>query len=284
MTTFVWEELRDIALPHVFDCGQCFRWNENEDGSYTGVAGAHACRAVLSGEADNAKLTLHVSGGAREFWQDYFDLTTDYGRIKEALAVRESKLIPAMEQGYGIRILRQEFWEVLISFLLSQNNNIPRIKTCIEAISSAYGDEIGIFDGSMRYAFPSPEVLAEVPEEDLAALKLGYRSAYLVRAASRFLAEGTPRGSEAQLREALLAYHGVGPKVANCILLFGLRCLEAFPIDVWVRKIMQDLYGFDEKDTKAMQTFAEARFGEFGGIAQQYLFFYYRERDEARKR
>ncbi len=268
MNRIVIDGIKDMNLKHVFDCGQCFRWNESEDGSYVGASGEFACRARL--DEENGVLSLDASGGDEAFWRSYFDLDTDYGAIKRELAEKEPKIVVAEEAGYGIRILRQDFFEVLISFIISQNNNIPRIKKNIEAMCEKYGKRIN-FEDSAAYSFPSAKVLAEVPREELDALKLGYRSEYIIRASQKFLNEGMPKTPE-----SVLDYYGVGPKVANCIKLFGLRQLDAFPIDTWVKKIMKDMYGFSENDVKGMQDFAMDRFGANGGIAQQYLFNYYR--------
>jgi N-glycosylase/DNA lyase len=277
----VFSGLGDIELSHMFDCGQCFRWDENEDGSYTGMAGSYVCRAELLGgrersDAGEAELRLLVSGGSEEFWRNYFDLDTDYRAMKKKLADRDPKLVPAMESGYGIRILRQDFWEVLISFIVSQNNNIPRIKKCITSLARNYGRNVGEFFGEERWSFPDPDELGRATPDELADLRLGYRNTYICDAVPKFREDGVPEGSSAEMRKELLSYKGVGPKVANCILLFGLRDFAAFPIDVWVRKLMNDMYGFDEKDLKGMQSFASEHFRELGGIAQQYLFFYYR--------
>ena len=265
MIEYTFDRIKDMNLAHVFDCGQCFRWNPAEDGSYEGVAGSFYCKVKL----DEGKGILHLeaSGGSRDFWYEYFDLGTDYSSIKCSLEGCSPEICPATASGYGIRILKQDFFETLISFIVSQNNNIPRIKKCIEAICEKYGEQIA--EGI--YAFPTVEALADAKVEDLAALKLGYRSEYIVRAAQRFAEEGMPANWD-----EVLAYHGVGPKVANCISLFGLRQLDAFPIDTWVKKIMVDLYGFEESDVKGMQKFAAEHFGEHGGIAQQYLFNHYR--------
>ncbi|MDD5823421.1 MAG: DNA glycosylase [Firmicutes bacterium] len=272
MVEYRFDGIRDMNLEHVFDCGQCFRWRPTDGGKYYGVAGEYACLADLDESA--GLLSLKASGGSREFWADYFDLATDYGDIKKLLVDESPELLQSTESGYGIRILRQNFFETLISFIVSQNNNIPRIKKCIEAICERFGEEISEAEeicGLKLYAFPSVERLARAEVSELAELKLGYRSEYIVRAAQRFAEEGEPADYD-----AVLAYHGVGPKVANCIALFGLRQLDAFPIDTWVKKLMNDLYGFDEKDVKGMQKYAAERFGEYGGIAQQYLFNHYR--------
>ena len=265
MQTLVFDNIRDFDLAHSFECGQCFRWNrEKSDGAYLGIVGEYACRASLS----DSRLTLSVSGGDEAFWRNYFDLDTDYSEIKARLIEAEPRIAPAIEAGYGIRILRQDCFETLISFIISQNNNIPRIKKCIEGLCESYGH---IIEGARSlYAFPTPEALANAKPEDLAPLKLGYRDKYIIEASKRYVAEGAPSP------KTISSYLGVGPKVASCIRLFGMGCTDAFPIDVWVKKIMADMYGFDESDIKGMQAFAEERFGSLGGYAQQYLFNYYR--------
>ncbi len=265
MQTLVFDNIRDFDLAHSFECGQCFRWNRGKSASaYLGIVGEYACRASLS----DSRLTLSVSGGDEAFWRNYFDLDTDYSEIKARLIEAEPRIAPAIEAGYGIRILRQDCFETLISFIISQNNNIPRIKKCIEGLCESYGH---IIEGARSlYAFPTPEALANAKPEDLAPLKLGYRDKYIIEASKRYVAEGAPSP------KTISSYLGVGPKVASCIRLFGMGCTDAFPIDVWVKKIMADMYGFDESDIKGMQAFAEERFGSLGGYAQQYLFNYYR--------
>lgn len=275
MNTIIINNVSDINLEHVFECGQCFRWNDElSDGSYVGVASGNLCHMKLEGDA----LILETTGGSEEFWRDYLDLNTDYSEFKRQLISTEPKIEPAIDNGYGIRILRQDFFEVLISFIVSQNNNIPRIKKCIESLCRNYGEPICEYNGIMRYSFPSPEALARARVSDLAELKLGYRCEYIVRAAEQFLREGKLDNSLStdEFQRALLSYHGIGPKVANCILLFGIRDMRAFPIDVWVKKIMNDMYGFELNNIKGMQAFAREHFGDLSGIAQQYLFFFYR--------
>ncbi len=293
----VFENTERLSLRQIFECGQCFRWNEApceasreagpeccaESGSdlfeeqqsverYIGVAGGYACLA----EYDGRDLSLTVTGGDAGFWYDYFDLGTSYDEIKTELSCRDDAICAAIENGYGIRILNQDFWEILISFIVSQNNNIPRIKKCIENLCREFGESIGVFEGEERFSFPTPETLALLSTEDLADIRLGYRAPYIIEAAKKYIECGMPVGEPAERRAELLSYLGIGPKVANCIMLFGLRDFRAFPIDVWVKKVMCDMYGFCEKDLKGMQVFAEERFGELGGIAQQYLFFYRR--------
>ncbi|HHW95054.1 MAG TPA: 8-oxoguanine DNA glycosylase [Mogibacterium sp.] len=266
------ERIKDFDLAHIFECGQCFRWNPSEDGeSYVGMSGDYAGKASFNQE--KGELVLEVTGGDRKFWSNYFDLNTNYSLIKETLLYSEPKIEDAIEYGKGIRILNQDKFETLISFIISQNNNIPRIKKCIESICRNYGENLGEVFGEERFAFPDPERLSKATVEELMALKLGYRSKYIVASTKKYMEEGCPANYD-----EVLAYPGVGPKVANCIMLFGLHDVEAFPIDTWVKQIMKDMYGFEDKDVRGMSEFASKRFGEYAGYAQQYLFYYYRDR------
>ena len=179
----------------------------------------------------------------------------------------------AIEYGSGIRILKQDLWETIVSFIISQNNNIPRIRGCVERLADGFGEPVGLDDsGVLRHSLPSVEKLASLEPCDLAEVRLGYRAPYLVKAAREVMERGMPYDYE-----SVLALTGVGPKVASCISLFGLGDISAFPIDVWVRRLMDRLYGIPENDTKAMKEVAEEHFGDLGGIAQQYLFYYIRE-------
>jgi len=177
----------------------------------------------------------------------------------------------AIEHGCGIRILRQQPWEALVSFIISQNNNIPRIKKNINGLSSSFGEPAGNYGGKDYYDIPTPDVLACLTLDDLAPLHLGYRARYLIETAKAVCS-----GKKIEA-DHLTDFCGVGPKVANCVALFALDRFESFPIDTWVRQLMHEFYGFDEKDVKGMASFAEDRFGEYGGIAQQYLFYYMRD-------
>lgn len=264
----------DFDLRQTLECGQCFRWEEIAKSEYMVFASDNVCSAKWTGE----KLILTSYFGSEEFWKNYFDLDKNYGELKEELIGVNPELEEAISYGGGIRILNQDFFEVLISFIISQNNNIPRIKKCIESLSNRYGERMGEIKGRTIYAFPKAKVLSEADPKEIGELKLGYRAEYIVEAAKKFIDEGVPEGNNFEKYERLLSYKGIGPKVANCISLFGFRNLKAFPIDTWVRKIMIDMYGFDEKDVKGMQKFADENFGDFGGLAQQYLFYFYRDK------
>lgn len=276
------EGIRDFHLDHIFDCGQCFRWERNEDGSYTGIAFGRVAR--IDYDKDKETLMIHGADEAdfENIWKDYLDLERDYGEIKSALTDKDPVIGKAIEFGHGIRILNQEKWETLLSFIISQNNNIPRIKKCINSLAETLGEYVCEHEGKKYYSLPTPEVLANATLEDLAPCRLGYRAKYLIETAKKVHAEGIQsldglsrcELSAKETCDALRCYCGVGPKVANCIALFAMRKFDSFPIDVWVKKVMNTMYGFEENDLKGMAEFAAERFGEFGGIAQQYLFYY----------
>lgn len=276
------EGVADMDLDHIFDCGQCFRWERDEEGRYMGTA--YGRQALMDYDGKERILTIYGSD-EEEFenvWRRYLDLDRDYGSIKKELAAGDEVMARAIEYGQGIRILNQEKWETLISFIISQNNNIPRIKKCINSLAETLGEKTGEFCGREFYSLPDAERLAAADVEDLAPCRLGYRAKYLIETARQVAEEGIESlerlGSEEvsskETFDALTRYCGVGPKVANCIALFSMGKLDRFPIDVWVRKVMNRLYGFDEKDLKGMERFAEEHFGRYGGIAQQYLFYY----------
>ncbi len=282
------EDMRQIRInvtdfhpDHTLDCGQCFRWNKEPDDSYTGIVSGRIVNLMYLPDQTPLTGTLvlnHADESDREFWIDYFDLNTDYGFIKRSLSSADPIVAQAIAFGGGMRILRQEPWETLVSFILSANNNIPRIKKCVESLALHFGEEAGTYKGKTYYNLPTPDVLASLSSEELDVCKLGYRAKYLISTAN----EIKYRGIET-LEDCIHDLSGVGPKVANCILLFSLARLHRFPIDVWVRKVMHQLYGFDEKDTKAMTAFADRVFGPYAGIAQQYLFYYMRSLKETDK-
>ncbi|MDR1027979.1 MAG: 8-oxoguanine DNA glycosylase [Clostridiales Family XIII bacterium] len=291
MTKQVFENVRDFDLDDIFDCGQCFRWNKQPDGSYSGVVeGSFANISFLPSENGEAggRVTiwsnrLAESPSLREkFWRNYLDLDRDYDAIKRLLSTEDAVMGRAIKTCGGIRILNQNKWETLISFLISQNNNIPRIKACIERLCVEQGRRIGRLRGKPIYAFPSVDRLSVLREEHLADCRLGYRAKYIVETARRiaydggaFLSTGEQMPIE-KIEEYLLSLSGVGPKVANCVMLFSMKKSEVFPLDVWVRRVMNRLYGMGEENVSAMKDCAKRNFGSYGGIAQQYLFHYIR--------
>lgn len=280
MKQVVKEGIRDFHPDHIFDCGQAFRWERQEDGSYTGIAGNHIANIQYEG----GRLT--VRGASEEefqsFWRQYLDLDRDYGRIKETLSKKDPVIESAIRSGEGIRLLQQDKWETLLSFIISQNNHIPRIKGCIKSLCSNFGEYAGAYEGKDYYTFPSPETLAALSPEDLAVCRLGYRANYLIQTAKRAAEDGLERLEAAGTQELtsqeafdyVSGFCGVGPKVANCILLFSMGKYDRFPVDVWMKKVMEQLYGIT--NPKEMQRFAEKTFGPYSGFAQQYLFYHIR--------
>ena len=256
---------RQFALSETLDCGQAFRWRQREDGCWEGVAGGR----YLCLESQGEDILLQaVPEADLPFWRQYFDLERDY----EELAVlfrKNPHLRRALAFCPGIRVLRQEPWEALCTFILSANNNIPRIKGSVERLCQGWGEAV---PGTGLPAFPKPEALAPLGEEDLAPLRAGWRSAYLLDAArqvagGRLDLEETASLPTQEAEARLLEVKGVGKKVAQCVLLFGFGRVECIPMDVWMKRVMAELYprGFP------------GYLRPYGGIAQQVLFHYYRQ-------
>lgn len=273
-------ELRDI-----FECGQCFRWNKQEDGSYTGVFKNN----VLNVKKNKDEIIFEgiCENEIQQTVENYFDLNRNYEKIKEQLSKIDQNMKTSIEYGNGIRILNQDLWETIISFIISANNNIPRIKGIIERLSEKYGDEIK-YKGNKYYTFPTPEQLKNVTVEEYRKLGLGFRDIRLYETTKMILNKQVDienmknNPNTIEVREELLKLSGVGPKVADCILLFSdLKRFEVFPIDVWVRRVMNDLYIKNEDETKVnkkqIEKIANEKFGDLAGLAQQYLFYWRRE-------
>lgn len=231
------------------------------------MAFGHAVR--LRRERDS----IFISCSMDEFlsiWYDYFDLDRDYEKIREKLNI-DDFMRQATAYGAGIRILKQDKWEALCSFIISQNNHIPRIKKIVETLCTLFGEPIE-FDGGLYYSFPTPERLSTLDESDLTPLRCGYRSDYILCAA-KAVADGSlnlealSRSSIPNARRELLKIRGVGNKVADCVLLFGLGMLDSFPVDVWMKRALSEHFSPD---------FDPNVFSPYAGIAQQYIFHYVR--------
>lgn len=271
--------VKNFQLEHTFLCGQCFRWNLIEPHRYIGIAQGNVLDIC---EQEDGFLLRNTSLELWEkFWKSYFSFDIDYNQIKQKLR-QDAVLKQAMQYGYGIRILRQDFFETIVSFLISQSNNIPRIKSIIETLCRCFGKKI-TYRTNTYYTFPTLEDMAGIAPQDLAPLRVGYRDRYICQTVN-LLAENPSfltdivQADTKTAKEQLLSLCGVGDKVANCILLFGLSRFEAFPIDVWVRRIMEHYYFHDRKTSlNSIAKFAQEQYGEYGGYAQQYLFYYARE-------
>ncbi len=280
--------LTHFSLPKTFGCGQSFRVFAHPGGFFEGVVGERFFRALPL--APSSLLLPCPRKETEEIWIPYLSLDLDYEAL-QATFPRDGTMQKALAAGDGIRILRQERWETLCTFILSQNNNIPRIEKMVRALSETYGKKIKIPSlppdlaalsafpaGGYAYAFPSAETLAKKSSaEALRALKFGFRAEYVMDAASRVASGEIDLSRIGRLPtedgiEALCSVRGVGRKVAACALLFGFEKYDAFPIDVWVRRLLDAHYG--ERNFSARSPGGiRAYFGENAGIAQQYLFF-----------
>ena len=283
---YILENAKSFNLKDIFECGQCFRWNKQEDGSYTGIwkenvlnISQEGNKIIFKGICENGDIEKEI--------KEYFDLDRDYEEIKEKLAKIDENMKLSINYGKGIRILNQDLWETIISFIISANNNIPRIKGIIERLSKKYGKEIKWNDESY-YTFPTPQELKNVTVEEYRNIGLGFRDIRLYETTKMInekaidLEELKQNPNTQEVREKLLALSGVGPKVADCILLFStLKRFEVFPIDVWVRRVMNELYIKKEDETKVskkeIEKLAYEKFGNLAGMAQQYLFYWRRE-------
>lgn len=270
----------DFEPKHVFECGQCFRWLREDDGSYTGV---------VQGKVINVKkendLIIFDNTNKEDFeniWFDYFDLGRNYGEIKKQLKVMDEYLEKATEFGKGIRILQQDGWEMLISFIISANNRIPMIQRAINNLSERYGKFIGEYRGKKYYAFPTPEELSKVSVEDIRACQTGFRDKY-IKSVVDYVNENNEdvlsyrKLDTSECIKELVKFNGVGPKVADCIALFGMQKYDTFPVDVWVKRVMEEFYVEDNLSLPKIRKFALDKFGDLAGFAQQYLFYYARE-------
>ena len=279
------ENQESFELKHIFDCGQCFRWNEEDDKSYTGVFKGN----VLNIKKDNNTIYFKgiVNGNIKDIVEDYFDLNRDYTKIKKTLSKVDNNMKKGIEYGEGIRILNQDLVETILSFIISANNNIPRIKKIIERLSESYGTKI-VWNKKNYYAFPSLKQLENVSVEEYRNLGLGFRDKRIYDTVHMLLNNQVDykkwydEKNTLKVREELLSLAGVGPKVADCILLFSdLKRFDVFPIDVWVRRVMNELYIKNPDETKVnkkdIEKIAYQKFGNLEGIAQQYLFYWKRE-------
>jgi N-glycosylase/DNA lyase len=270
------EGIKDFNLVHIFECGQCFRWLKQSNGSYTGVVAGKNINMSYSYN----KLTIKNTNKEdfEKIWYEYLDLGTDYSNIKYTLSKLDEHLAKAVEFGNGIRILRQDLWETLISFIISANNGIPRIMKTIEILSREYGNKLQ----DDVYSFPDINRFYELSVEALGVCKGGFRCKYIYNTA-RVLKEGIVDISALKSMETndakmqLKKLPGVGPKVADCVLLFSGTKFDVFPTDVWVKRVMEELYFGREASFVEINAFADKHFGELKGYAQQYLFYYARE-------
>lgn len=257
----------NFSLRQICESGQCFRLNELTPDSYELVAFGKYLRLQQQGE----EISFHCNEEEfQSIWRSYFDLDGDYERMIASVREKDAYLKAAVSYGSGIRILKQDLWEMIVSFIVSQQNNIKRIRRCISLLCERYGDRCQTPEGQSYYVFPTPKALAGAELCDLAQCNLGYRNKYIKKAAQS-ICQGEVSLEEIQSMsyrnavEELKKLCGVGDKVAECICLFALHQLEAFPIDTHIKKVLESQYP---------EGFPYEAYPGYAGVMQQYIFYY----------
>ncbi len=262
-----------FSVAQTFDCGQCFRFEVDGDTAKGVAFGKFLC---ISQKDDDITITGITKEEYEKTFASFLGLDEDYGKIRKDIGAHFGAygdvIYKAMDCAQGIRILRQESWEALASFIISQNNNIPRIKKIIENMSAGLGKRFIGFDGEEHFAFPTAQAILEAGESGLAPFKMGFRARYLIDAAKKCISGEVDlafvqKADALEAEKRLMSICGVGKKVAACTLLFGFHKLEFFPIDVWIKRVLEKYYP-DGIDLDAL--------GDYAGVAQQYLFYYER--------
>ncbi|AUN19200.1 8-oxoguanine DNA glycosylase [Clostridium botulinum] len=282
------KDVRNFELAHIFECGQCFRWYKTEEDSYIGVAYGK----VIEVEKANNDVILHnaTEEDFKNIWAEYFDLYRDYSEIKNILS-KDEILAKSVEFGHGIRLLKQDPFEIIVSFIISANNRIPMIKKAIKNICERWGDPIE-YKGNIYYSFPTVEQLKDATEDELKACSVGFRAKYIKDTVNKIYQNSIEDCEQYEkeydmlwiknqqddiCHKVLQNYSGIGAKVADCVMLFSMEKYSAFPVDVWVKRAMQYFYLAPDVSLKKIRDFGREKFGELSGFAQQYLFYYARE-------
>lgn len=290
--SIVLENVKDFNIKQILECGQCFRWERITNTNYIVVAYRRVIEIIQEGSTVTI-LNTNIND-FNEIWKDYFDLNFNYEEVKIELS-KDELLKKSVEFGYGIRILNQDPFEILISFIISARNSIPSIMKTIKKISERWGDKIE-YKGNIYYAFPTPNQLKDVSLEEIKETGASFRSKYIVDTISKVNAviEAKSNGTlDEELKQfdldyikslhvdechkALQNFMGVGAKVADCIMLFSMGKHSAFPVDVWIKRAMIHFYLAPDVSLNKIRVFGREKFGELAGLAQQYLFYYARE-------
>lgn len=279
------DQLKHFNITQILESGQVFRFEKITEHSYLLNAKQKLIKITQQPDSSSALIYNTNVSELDEVWAPYFDIDTNYTEIVNELSSKDEHMAKAVEFGRGIRILHQDPWEMLISFIISQNKAIPHIKQCIRNISEQFGfplEQMGS-DDKNYYAFPTAKELSRATQEQLKACKVGFRAAYIMDACHKILNGDIILNdlyimSVEEAREKLMTIKGVGPKIADCILLFAYGKTEVFPTDVWIKRVVEGIY-FEGKEVKPreIQEFAQSYFGKLAGYAQQYLFYYGRE-------
>ena len=272
-------QVKCFNLKYTLECGQCFRWKAVGENEYIGVIYDRVIRIKQDG--NNLSIWSNKKENLKGVVVSYFDLEKDYELLEKHIAKIDNNISKSLEYSSGIRILNQPLFETIISYIISANNNIKRISRSVNAISKRFGKEID-FEGKKYYLFPTLDEMKSVTIDDLLSDGTGFRARYIKHDIEYFLENPTfleeiRRMNTDEATKALSSLMGVGPKVADCILLFSLGKSEVFPIDVWVKRIMEKLYFKENKSLKEIKKYANENFKEYGGIVQQHLFHNVRE-------
>lgn len=276
------EGVKNFNIKQIVECGQCFRWEKASELDYIGIAFGKVIEVVQ--EEDKVTIYNTNEEDFNNIWFKYFDLDRDYNKVKEELA-NDDILSKSVEFGYGIRILNQEYFEILISFIISARNSIPSIMKTIKKISEKWGNPIE-YKGNTYYTFPTAQMLKDATLEEIQGTGASFRSKYILdtiqnvsnsRENKEYDLDYIASLDADECHTALQKFKGVGAKVADCIMLFSMGKVSAFPVDVWVKRAMMYFYNAEEGSLNRIRIFARNKFGNVAGFAQQYLFYYARE-------
>jgi len=276
-------DITHFNLKETLTSGQTFRFTETEIDGFKGFLGYVENYFIKVYQKDNS-LVIYSNNNDPLYWQSYFNLDVDFDEILESIS-RDNLVKEAMTHyDFGIRLIKQNLFETIITFLCSQNNSIPNITRIINNLCMTYGEKI-TYEDMEYYAFPTVESLSNADLDTLKQCKTGYRNEYILNSSKAILNKEIDLDNIINLntddaKVELMKLHGIGPKVADCILLFSLRKYDAFPTDVWVKKIMQQKYNVESKNEKNKREKGREIFGPYAGYAQQYLFHYYRTTGE----
>lgn len=281
-TRTIFKNIECFQIDQILESGQIFRFRKIAPSQYFLLVKEQAVQITQKNNTIYIDNISKIKSG--DIWLNYFDINTNYSFITQSLSQKDDFMKKAVEYGKGIRLLRQDPWEMLISFIISQNKGIPQIKQCISNICTHFGKPVMDENNNIiYYTFPSAERLKDASEEELRACKVGFRAPYILDAAKRIYQNKVAldslfNASANDARNELMSIKGVGPKIADCILLFAYAKSEVFPTDVWIKRVVEQIY-FKGEDTKlqTIQQFANEYFGSLAGYAQQYIFFYARE-------
>lgn len=261
------KDLQDFNINQILDCGQIFRYVIEDD---TAVVYSKNKRAIIKTNQQDVVILSEDT----DYFENFFDLQTDYGLIKNKLK-KDKFLLDAIKYGYGIRILNNDAYEMIISFIISANNNIARIKKSIEYLCSNFGDNMGEY-----FAFPTLNQLKQASVDDFKLAGLGYRAPQMfetVQSLTENSIENLKTKSKDEQFNYLVSLKGIGEKVANCILLFGLSRKDVFPVDTWINKVYNKLNNSNETNRKKITQELISKYGNLSGYAQQYFFYHFRE-------